>query len=323
MASNVSFTLEENTQMEISRQIDIPGFQFFMLPFLKVLSDGRSRHMREIVAQIIADTGLTPDQCAVLLPSRSDTVVGNRIGWVRTYLFKAGLIHQVSRGIYHITPEGQKAITDNPSGFDRRYLLTLPAFQAWGDTFSRKEESQLDNSLSVDSLETPNERLENAYQEIMSSVAEELLDRIKKIQPSAFEKLVVDVLLAMGYGGFDERNGEVTPYVGDGGIDGIIKEDKLGLDKIYVQAKRWESTVPVAAVRDFAGSLLSKKARKGVFITTSSFPQSAHDFVKSIDPTIILIDGKMLTQLMLEYDVAVTKSKVIEIKKVDGDYFEE
>jgi restriction system protein len=309
--------------MENTSSINIPGFQFYMLPFLKVLGDGKPRHMREIVKQIIEDIGLTPEQCAVLLPSKSDTVVRNRIGWVRTYLYKAELIQQVSRGVYQITPEGQKAIKMNPTGLDRRYLLTLPAFKAWGESISKNESEENASSVSEDAIKTPQELLESAYQEIMSSVSEELLDKIKKIQPSAFEKLVVDVLIAMGYGGFDERNGQVTPYVGDGGIDGIIKEDKLGLDKIYVQAKRWENPVPVATVRDFAGSLLSKKARKGVFITTSSFPQSAHDFVKSIDPTIVLIDGKMLTQLMLEHNVAVTKSKVYEIKKVDGDYFEE
>jgi len=127
----------------------------------------------------------------------------------------------------------------------------------------------------------------------------------------------------MGYGGFDEKNGEVTPYVADGGIDGIIKEDKLGLDKIYIQAKKWENAVQVSAVRDFAGSLLSKKARKGVFITTSSFPSSAYEFVRSIDPTIVLIDGQMLAKIMLEHNVGVARDRVYEIKKVDGDYFEE
>jgi restriction system protein len=156
----------------------------------------------------------------------------------------------------------------------------------------------------------------------MDSVAEELLDRIKKITPQFFERLVVDVLIAMGYGGFDNSNGQVTQYSGDGGIDGIIKEDKLGLDKIYIQAKRWENSVPVSAIRDFAGSLLSKKARKGVFITTSSFPASAYEYVRSIDPTIILIDGEQLTKMMLEFNVGVSTSQKYELKKIDNDYFE-
>ena len=150
----------------------------------------------------------------------------------------------------------------------------------------------------------------------------ELLEKVKKSTPAFFEKLVVDLLLAMGYGGFDTANGEVTKYSGDGGIDGIIKEDKLGLDKIYIQAKRWENSVPVSAVRDFAGSLLSKKARKGVFITTSSFPASAYEYVRSIDPTIILIDGDQLTKMMLEYNVGVSTSQKYELKRLDNDYFE-
>jgi restriction system protein len=156
----------------------------------------------------------------------------------------------------------------------------------------------------------------------MNEVAIELLDRLKKSTPAFFEKLVVDVLLAMGYGGFDSSNGEVTKYSGDGGIDGIIKEDKLGLDTIYIQAKRWENVVTISAVRDFAGSLLSKKARKGVFITTSTFPKSAYDFVDSIDPTIILIDGEQLTKMMIEYGVSVTVTKRYEIKRIDNDYFD-
>jgi len=305
-------------------EITIPGFQYFMLPFLQVMADGKTRHMREVVQLIISATGLTEQQCSVLLPSKSDTVVRNRIGWVRTYLYKAGLIQQVSRGNYRITAAGQKAIEDNPMGIDIRYLKTIPAYLSWAATSLKENElDKMGPGVGEAASLTPQEILERAYKEIMGLVADELLDRIKKITPIAFETLVVDVLLAMGYGGFDEGNGQVTRYVNDGGIDGIIKEDKLGLDKIYIQAKRWENTVPVSAVRDFAGSLLSKKARKGVFITTSSFPQSAYDFVRSIDPTIVLIDGPMLANIMLEHNVGVTRDKVFEIKKIDGDYFDE
>lgn len=302
----------------------IPGFQEFMLPFLKVMIDGKTRHMKEIVQLVINITGMSNEQCSVMLPSKSDTIVRNRIGWVRTYLFKSGLIKQVSRGNYQITPEGLEAIEKNPNGIKLSYLRTLPAFQSWGDSFTKVEaEDDRNSDVFNESIKTPRELLEQSYRDIMSAVAEEVLDKIKKISPLAFEKLVVDVLLSMGYGGFDENNGEVTPYVGDGGIDGIIKEDKLGLDKIYVQAKRWENSVPVSAVRDFAGSLLAKKAKKGVFITTSSFPRSAYEFVGNIDPTIVLIDGPMLAKFMLEHNVGVSRDKLYEIKKVDGDYFED
>jgi len=303
-------------------QVTVPGFQYFMLPFLQVISDGKTRHMNEINELIIKHTGLTPDQCAVLLPSKADTLVRNRIGWVRTYLYKSGLITQVTRGNYHISPSGLQAIKDNPGGIDIKYLRTQEAFQEWGKSFAAGKEDAESNEASIEELKTPQELLESSYQIIINSLAEELLDRIKKGTPARFERLVVDVLIAMGYGGFDSSSGQVTQYSGDGGIDGIIKMDKLGLDTIYIQAKRWENTVPVSAVRDFAGSLLSKKARKGVFISTSYFPQSAYDYVKSIDPTIILIDGEQLTRIMIEYGVAVTRNKVYETKRIDNDYFE-
>lgn len=304
-------------------QVTVPGFQYFMLPFLQVISDGKTRHMNEINDLVIAHTGLSAEQCAVLLPSKGDSLVRNRIGWVRTYLYKAGLINQVSRGNYHISMSGIQAIKDNPNGINIKYLKTLLAFQEWGKSFSAGKEDPQPSENFSDEQKTPQEILESSFQVITNNLAEELLDRIKKVNPAFFEKLVVDVLLAMGYGGFDSSNGQVTQYSGDGGIDGIIKMDKLGLDTIYIQAKRWENVVPVSAVRDFAGSLLSKKARKGVFITTSYFPQSAYDYVKSIDPTIILIDGEQLTRIMIEYNVAVGKGKVFEIKRIDNDYFDE
>ncbi|MFM1961638.1 MAG: hypothetical protein RLZZ172_483 [Bacteroidota bacterium] len=304
----------------INKQTEVPGFQYFMTSFLTVLADGSTKHIRAIIEDVIKLEELTPEQCAVKLPSQNDTQVVNRIAWVRTYLFKAGLIKQVSRGFYHITESGIEALKQTDR-IDIKYLKKLAPYQEWITSFTKgKTEEQAVNELEDTS--TPQERLEAAYGTIMNDVAEELLQRVKQSPPAFFERLVVDVLMAMGYGGFDSTNGQVTQYSGDGGIDGIINEDKLGLDTIYIQAKRWENTVPVSAVRDFAGSLLSKKARKGVFITTSSFPQSAYEFVRSIDPKIVLIDGEQLTRMMIEYNVAVAKSKVYEIKRIDNDYFE-
>jgi restriction system protein len=308
--------------MNNNEQVTVPGFQYFMRPFLQVLSDMSTKHMTRIYEEVINLSGLTPEQCKVMMPSQRYTLVNNRIGWARTYLYKAGLIIQVSRGSYKINEDGLKAL-ESDKEINTKYLKGLPAFQQWLKSFENTDTVQdRQNELSVDETRTPQEVLEAAYNTMMSDVADDLLQRVKQSPPAFFEKLVVDVLLAMGYGGFDSSNGQVTQYSGDGGIDGIIKEDKLGLDTIYIQAKRWENTVPVSAVRDFAGSLLSKKARKGVFITTSSFPQSAYDFVRSIDPTIILIDGEQLTRMMIEYNVAVAKSKVYEIKRIDNDYFE-
>jgi restriction system protein len=305
---------------DLNNQTTVPGFQYFMTSFLTVLADGSTKHIRTIIDDVIKLEELTPEQCAVKLPSQNDTQVVNRIAWVRTYLFKAGLIKQVSRGFYHITESGLDALKQNER-IDIKYLKKLTPYQEWITSFTKgKTEEQAVNELEDTS--TPQERLEAAFGTIMNDVAEELLQRVKQSPPAFFERLVVDVLMAMGYGGFDSTNGQVTQYSGDGGIDGIINEDKLGLDTIYIQAKRWENTVPVSAVRDFAGSLLSKKARKGVFITTSSFPQSAYEFVRSIDPKIVLIDGEQLTRMMIEYNVAVAKSKVYEIKRIDNDYFE-
>lgn len=310
--------------MEDKTAVSVPGFQYFMRPFLQVLSDRSTRHMKDIQEEIIKLTGLTPEQCQVVLPSQRYTLVNNRIGWVRTYLYKAGLIQQISRGHYQITEQGLKTLAEVPGEIKIKYLQTLPAFQEWMNSFSSGVTDMAAGSKEVAAEETrtPQEILDAAYNTINREVADELLERIKQAPPVFFERLVVDVLLAMGYGGFDSSNGEVTRYSGDGGIDGIIKEDKLGLDTIYIQAKRWENNVPVSAVRDFAGSLLSKKARKGVFITTSAFPQSAYEYVNSIDPTIILVDGEQLTRMMIEYNVGVAKSKTYEIKRVDNDYFE-
>ena len=304
----------------MNKETLVPGFQYFMTSFLMVLSDGSTKHIRAIIEDVIKLEELTPEQCAIKLPSQNDTQVVNRIAWVRTYLFKAGLIKQVSRGFYHITESGLEALKQ-PDRIDIRYLKKLTPYQNWVTSFT-KGKTEEEAVKELEDAITPQERLEAAFNTIMSDVAEELLQRIKQSPPAFFERLVVDVLMAMGYGGFDSSNGQVTQYSGDGGIDGIIKEDKLGLDTIYIQAKRWENSVPVSAVRDFAGSLLSKKARKGVFITTSYFPQSAYEYVRSIDPTIILVDGEQLTRMMIEYNVAVTKSKVYEIKRIDNDYFE-
>ena len=305
--------------MNNQKEVIVPGFQYFMTPFLRVLSDGSTKHIRTIIDEVITLEKLTPEQCAVKLASQNETQVFNRIAWVRTYLYKSGLIHQVSRGNYKITDDGLKVLK-LPERIDIRYLKTLETYQKWISSFT-KSKVEMQESEETDT-KTPTERLESAFSTLVEEVAVELLDKVKKSAPVFFERLVVDLLLAMGYGGFDSSNGEVTKYSGDGGIDGIIKEDKLGLDKIYIQAKRWENSVPVSAVRDFAGSLLSKKARKGVFITTSSFPSSAYEYVSSIDPTIILIDGDQLTKMMLEYNVGVSTSQRYELKRLDNDYFD-
>ncbi len=302
---------------------EVPGFQYFMRPFLEVLSDGKEKHMLTIIDEIVKREALTEEQLAQKIPSGRATLVGNRIAWVRTYLYKAGLIHRVARGIYSITESAKVLLSTHSGPIDVKVLRQLQPFQNWLASFDGSGAGNESEEVVTESTLTPLETLDASYESIMQTVGADLLERLKNCKPVFFESLVVKVLMAMGYGGFNEDRGEVTQYSGDGGIDGIIKEDKLGLDTIYIQAKRWDNTVPVSAVRDFAGSLLSKKARKGVFITTSNFPQSAYQFVGSIDPKIVLIDGQQLTKMMLEYNVGVVPDKVYELKKVHNDFFDE
>jgi len=302
----------------------IPTYEEIMLPFLKLLSDGKEHILNEAHDKLADHFQLTEEETRELLPSGQQPVFRNRIGWARTYLKKAGLLTSPRRAHFVITDRGRALLKENPKEITSSFLKRYDEFVEF-QTIKRdkpaKGVSQKELSDPLDK-QTPEEALEYTYQKLKSELSKEVLDTVKSCSPGFFEKLVVDLLIKMGYGGSRKDAGEALGKTGDGGIDGTIKEDKLGLDIIYIQAKRWGNTIPVKEIRDFAGALMSKKAKKGIFITTSSFPPSAHEFVKAIEHKIILIDGQQLAELMFENNVGLTTVEAYEVKKIDLDYFE-
>ena len=298
----------------------VPDYETTMLPILRLLSDGHTRTTSEIVSHIAQHFELTPDDLKELIPSGRAKLVNNRVGWACTYLRKAALISSPRRGLNEITPAGVAALGQNPERIDTSFLSQFSAFQEF--QAQNRATSKQPESATVSSDErTPEEIIGIQSEIIANSLRNDLLDQVHSMDPDAFEQLVVDLLLAMGYGGTVEDAGRAVGQSNDGGVDGAIMEDVLGLDTIYVQAKRWKKTVPIKEVRDFAGALLSKRSKKGVFITTSEFPTSATEFVGSIDPRIVLIDGKRLGSLMIKYNLGVSVKQTIEIKELDSDYF--
>ena len=256
------------------------------------------------------------------MPSGRQTKLANRIGWAVTYLKKAKLLESGKRGTFYISSRGKEVLESQPNSIDRSFLERFTEFQEFQNVRSG-DGVQLDVSIIEDTEQTPEENFEISYQKLKKDLGEKLLEQIKNCSPKFFEKLVVDLLLAMGYGGSRKDAGEAVGKSGDGGIDGIIKEDNLGLDLIYIQAKRWEASVGRPTVQAFAGSLEGMKARKGVMITTSQFTKEAKEYVKIIEKRIILIDGDKLTQLMIDFSVGVSEIQTYTLQKVDSDYFDE
>lgn len=292
----------------------VPDYQSIMLPLLKLASDGKDHSMRDAFEELAKDFKLTEEDIRELLPSGTQTVWENRVGWARTYLKKAGLVEYKKRGWFTITSSGMDVLDSKPSKIDNKYLMRFPDFVK----FKTKSKEPI-----VDPVETPEEILEYNYKILMDNLAQDLLNQVKNSSPQFFEKLVVDLLLKMGYGGSRKDAGEALGKSGDGGIDGIIKEDRLGLDVIYLQAKRWENTVPRPEIQKFAGALQGQQAKKGVFITTSSFSEGAKDYANIIDSKVVLIDGERLTQLMIDFNIGVSNISSYEVKRMDTDYFSE
>ena len=304
--------------------VDIPDYQTAMLPVLTSVRDGREYTRREIVKKVADFFGLTPEQRAELLPSGKTPVVRSRVGWALTYLKQAGLLESRKRGVYTITARGKEALD---AGIPRVDVKYLEQYQEFLDFRNRTRESRRDRTDSVASRtsdpETPTESLESAYQQLRDEVESELLDLVAKATPEFFEHLVVELLVAMGYGGSRRDAGQAIGQSGDGGIDGIIKEDRLGLDVIYVQAKRWQATVGRPDIQKFAGALQGMRARKGVFLTTSGFSREAIEYAGSIDTKLVLIDGSRLSALMFDFNVGVNRTASYEIKEIDSDFFDE
>jgi restriction system protein len=298
-----------------------------MHPLLELCKDNQEHTTREAASHIAEALGLKPEQLSETLPSGQQAVFDNRLGWARTYLAKARLIEKTGRGRFKITARGQEFLKSAPKIITAKDLERFDEFLEFRQK-PRAEDAQetLANNISemADEELTPEESLEVGYQKLRRALASEILERVKACTPLFFERLVVELLLKMGYGGSRKDAGEAIGRSGDGGIDGIIKEDRLGLDSVYIQAKRWGDTVVGRPeIQKFAGALQGHRARKGIFITTSRFSGDARDFVKMIESKIVLIDGEQLAQLMIDFSVGVAADKIYEIKKIDSDYFVE
>ena len=299
----------------------IPDFQTIMLPLLKATEDRAVHALRDIVKCLAEEFALTEEERRELLPSGRQPTFNNRVGWARTYLTKAGLLDAPKRGHFQITERGIATLGEKPAAINIQFLRRFQEFESFRTTHSSSESTVGDSSSDEIEVESPEERLESAYQALRAELSAEILTTIKGCSPDFFERLVVDVLVRMGYGGSRKEAGQAIGGSSDEGIDGIIKEDKLGLDIIYIQAKRWETTVGRPEVQKFAGALQGQRARKGIMITTSTFARGAEEYVKLIDSKIILVDGVQLSALMIDHGVGVTTESVFEVKRVDSDYF--
>lgn len=299
----------------------VPDYQAVMLPLLRFLEDGKEHSLGEAVDAIADHFKLPVEERQQLLPSGASTAISNRVGWARTYMKKAGLIECPRPGVFRIRDRGEEVLKSQPERVDVTFLERFPEFVAFR---AIRHELSTDDEVSASNDEaTPEEALEVAYQRVRGALEAEIIDRVKTASPSFFERLVVELLVAMGYGGSLRDAGQAVGRSGDGGVDGILKEDRLGLDVLYVQAKRWEGPVSRPEVQKFAGALQGHRARKGVFITTSSFTRDAHEFVRVIHSKIVLIDGPTLAGLMIDHNVGVAAVRSYDLKKIDADYFSE
>lgn len=303
----------------------IPDYQTLMLPVLKLASDQSEHKFSQAVEELADEFSLTPEERSELLPSGSQAVFNNRVGWARSYLKQAGLLKSPKRGYFTISETGIEFLKTNPPKIDSSVLEQFPEFIEFKN---RKKDKSEKNDASESTTEqevtqTPEDSLASAYSKLRSALESEILSSVKEASPSFFERLVVDLLVKMGYGGNRKDAGKALGKSGDGGIDGIINEDRLGLDVIYIQAKRWEGTVGRPEIQKFAGALQGQRARKGVFITTSNFTKEAKEYVSMIDVKIILIDGDLLSTLMVDHNVGVSTVGQYEVKKLDSDYFDE
>lgn len=303
----------------------IPDFQTLMVPLLRRLADGREHAFSDLVEALSDEFGLTDEERRELLPSGRARHIHNRVGWARTYLGKAGLIDPTRRGHCRITERGRAVLAEGPERIDISYLGRFPEFVEFRSVRRERSEHAAPDEQGArsENVATPEEALEEAYQRLRSDLEAEILVQVKSCSPAFFERLVVELLVEMGYGGTLRDAGQAVGRSGDGGIDGIIKEDRLGLDLIYVQAKRWDGTVGRPEIQRFAGALQGHRARKGVFLTTSEFSREAMEFVRTIDSKVVLIDGALLARLMVDHGVGVATERTYAVKRLDSDFFSE
>ena len=296
----------------------IPDYQSCMLPLLRLAADGAEHTVREAVEQLADEFDLESTERGELLSSGTP-VLASRIGWAATYLRKADLLESTRRGYFRITARGNAALGEGRA-INTEYLKRFPEFVAFQ---SRKSDDRTeDHAVSAPpAQQTPEEAMEDAYQTLQNQLVEEIIQQIMSCSPAFFERLVVDLLVRMGYGGTRKDAGRAIGKSGDGGIDGIINEDRLGLDVVYVQAKRWEGTVGRPEIQRFVGALQGQRARKGIFITTSGFSTEARQYTSMVDTKVVLVDGEALANFMTEAGVGVSNVAAYEIKRIDSDYF--
>lgn len=307
----------------IDLKSDIPDFQSIMLPMLKLLKNGEPKTLNEVMKELTAHYKLTEEHLKIKVPSGQMGLFRNRVGWTRSYLKKAGLIRYPDRGVYEITQEGKEFLETNPNELRMKQLEQFPKYQEWRETFNDSSSKDKINTRTEE--QTPEEVLALTVNELKNELATELLDKLKENSFSYFERFVIELLQKMGYGEFREDSSKHTGQTGDQGIDGVISQDRLGLENVYIQAKRFSNnSVGSPDIRNFIGSLALQGVNKGVFLTTSKFSSSAiQTAMDSKQQKIVLIDGKELTELAIEYNLGVQIAETIEIKKIDLDYFEE
>ncbi|MCK9212348.1 MAG: restriction endonuclease [Ignavibacteriaceae bacterium] len=303
--------------------MSIPDFQSLMLPLLKFCSDEQEHSTKDTINYLSKQFNLSENELSQLLPSGTQYVFYNRVFWAKAHLKMAGLFENTKRAHFKITQSGLNLLKTNPSLVNLRTLKTYPEYIEHTKTHKKDKIEKLEIETENDSELTPEESLEYSYQKIRKSLAQDLLSKIKNLSPSFFEKLVVELLVKMGYGGSITDAGKAIGRSGDEGIDGIIKEDKLGLDVIYIQAKRWQGVVGRPELQKFVGALAGQGAKKGIFITTSFFSKDALDYTPKNETKIVLIDGEQLAQYMIDFDLAVSTISTYQIKKIDLDYFGE
>lgn len=304
----------------------VPGFEELTLPVLQILSDGQARKLM-VVEQSLADhLSLSEEDRDELLPSGTERRLHNRAGWACYDLMRAGLLCRPSRGIYQITSEGLKVLQEAPLRIDRHFLMRYPGFAEWMQaTNTPKSEDGAAGGVgtTAEADATPQEAVEAAYLTLRGTLETELRELLTQIDPYRFEQVVLDLLVAMGYGGSRAEAARVTKASNDEGIDGVINEDRLGLDVIYVQAKRWKDKVGRKEIQSFVGALAGQQAHKGVFITTGGFADTATAYAESVPQKVILIDGHRLADLMIEHNIGVSVETSYTIKRIDSDYFED
>jgi restriction system protein len=299
----------------------IPDFQSVMLPVLKLLGDKKDYQSKEIKDYICKEFKLTQKEMEEKLPSsNSISLISNRVAWAEAHMKMAGIIESPRRGFYRITNDGVNVLKKTPEKINLKFLQSFEEYKRKKAEWKNKEKEDSQENEEINSL-TPDEMLELGHKKIKNELSTELLIRVKETSPKFFENLVIELLIKMGYGGSLEERGSVTGKSGDEGIDGVIKEDKLGLDIIYIQAKKWEGNVGRPEIQKFVGALQGQRAKKGIFITTSSFNENSYEYVSKIDIKVILINGEELANLMIDYNVGVTLKRNYEIKKIDTDFF--